>query len=152
MSVERRAFEVHRVVLDTNVVISGTIIAKGAPFIILESCRKREFCLITSEDQIEEIRITLQRPKFSHRYGVTPEIIQALERRLQHDAIVVQPQLPYPITVRDEDDKIILAAAFAGSAAIIVTGDQDLLSLDGNPQLGGLRIQDPTTFATSLIL
>lgn len=83
---------------------------------------------------------------------MTPEIIQALERRLRRDAIVVQPQLPYPITVRDEDDKMILAAAFAGSAAIIVTGDQDLLSLDGNPQLGGLRIQDPATFAISLIL
>ena len=144
----------HNVVLDTNVVISGVIATRGAPFQILEAWRKGKFLLITSEDQIQEIRATLQRPKFSNQYGVTSDIIEALERRIRRDAIVVQPQLPCPITVRDQDDEIIRATAFAGSAAILVTEDHDLLSLSEDPQFKGLGllIQEPAAFAMFLSL
>ena len=144
----------HKVVLDTNVVISSVIATRGAPFAILEFWRKGNFYLVTSEDQIQEIRVTIQRPKFSNQYGVMSDTIQALERRLRRDAIVVQPRLPCPITVRDPDDEIILATAFAGSAEFLVTGDHDLLSLSEDPLFKGLGllIQEPTAFAMFLSL
>lgn len=42
--------------------------------------------------------------------------------------------------VRDPKDVMILASALSGRAHYIVTGDDDLLSLDGAPALGALRI------------
>ena len=52
-----------RVVIDTNVIISGLISGKSPPGIIIDSWISREFIPVLSESMIEEINLTLQKPK-----------------------------------------------------------------------------------------
>ncbi|MFN8557371.1 MAG: hypothetical protein U0531_08475 [Dehalococcoidia bacterium] len=44
----------------------------------------------------------------------------------------------------------MLACALGGGADVIVSGDADLLALDGHPALGALRIVPPVTFLAIL--
>jgi len=44
------------------------------------------------------------------------------------------------VAVRDVKDEKILASAIEGAADYLVTGDADLLILNGNPALGTLKI------------
>jgi predicted nucleic acid-binding protein len=70
----------------------------------------------------------------------------SLLRRLAVQAILVLPNNELPLPVRDVKDEPILAAAFGGQADYIVTGDKDLLVLDGDPRLGKLRIVTARAF------
>lgn len=51
-----------------------------------------------------------------------------------------------PVSVRDPKDEHILAAALGGEADYLVTGDQDLLVLAGDPRLGSLQIVTVAAF------
>lgn len=52
-----------RVVLDTNVIISGVITNHGVPFQILKSWEKGDFALIISQPILQEIERVLHYPK-----------------------------------------------------------------------------------------
>lgn len=66
--------------------------------------------------------------------------VRVLLRRLSTQAELVVPRLPAPITVRDPLDEHILALAVTGGADYLITGDNDLLVLAGDPRLDALRI------------
>ena len=61
-----------------------------------------------------------------------------------HDLTVaterVIPHEPPPVSSRDPKDDPLLAVALSGHADYLITGDDDLLVLDGEPALGTLRI------------
>jgi putative PIN family toxin of toxin-antitoxin system len=113
---------VHRVVLDSNVIVSGTILRRGVAFAILEVWRGGAFQLVSSRHQQAELIDALKRPTFSTTYGVTRDDIAAIVRRLRRDALTVSPVLPVPINVRDPDDEPLLGIALAGDADFLVTG------------------------------
>jgi uncharacterized protein len=75
---------------------------------------------------------------------VPEPVIREIVAFLDTSATFVEgaPELP-PVAVRDPDDAVILSEALAGGAGVLVTGDQDLLVLDG---VGALRILDPRGF------
>jgi len=52
----------------------------------------------------------------------------------------VTPVGALPVVVRDPKDEKLLACALHGRADYLVSGDRDLLELDGNLALGMLRI------------
>lgn len=56
------------------------------------------------------------------------------------------PDLTIALRIRDEQDTHVLAAAISGSADYLVSGDQDLLSVAGDPRLGALKIVPPRAF------
>jgi putative PIN family toxin of toxin-antitoxin system len=62
-----------RVVVDTNLFVSGLIAKRGLPHQLLDRWRKGSFVLLISEEQREEIKIVLDRPAIAERYGITPE-------------------------------------------------------------------------------
>ena len=136
-----------RAVLDTNVIVSGVILRRGAPFAILEAWRSGAFRLVTSGTQRAELADVLNRPKFARDYGLGRPDIDAILNRLDRDAEHVTPASSVPIQVRDPDDEHILAVAFGGSIDVIVSGDKDLLILAGDARLGSIRVVDPPTFA-----
>ena len=118
-----------RVVLDTNVYVSGTILSRGAPFEILEAWRRQVYVLVTSEAIIAEIERALRYPHIRDRYAVTEEDVTRLAASLRTDAVVVADTDEVSGVSPDPDDDKFLACALEAHADCIVTGDADLLSL-----------------------
>ena len=118
-----------RVVLDTNVLVSG-VIAGGFPRRLVDGARAGEFELCTSEVLLAELLDVLSRRKFMARLtraGLTPE---GIVDDLRHLAVVVAPTDVPRVVPTDPDDDHVIAAALTGRADIIASGDQrDLLPL-----------------------
>ena len=58
-------------VLDTNVIVSGTITDHGAPFDVLEKWRNGEFVLVVSEPILQEVDRVLHYPKIKGKRHLT---------------------------------------------------------------------------------
>lgn len=118
-----------RVVLDTNVYVSGTILSHGTPFDILEAWRRQAYVLITSEAIIAEIERVLHYPRIRDRYTVNEQDIERLVESLRADALVIPGDCEVSGVSPDPDDDKFLACALEAGADCIVTGDPDLLDL-----------------------
>lgn len=129
-----------RVVIDTNVLISGSINEHGYSHQLILLWREKAFALIVTKQLKAEYQSVLKRPKFSEKYGLSKEEISAIIRRINKGSLLVMSQKVLPITVRDKKDEKIIGAAFGGKADYIVTGDKDLLVLNKSPRLGKLKI------------
>jgi putative PIN family toxin of toxin-antitoxin system len=139
-----------RVVLDTNVFVSGTILPGGVSTEIFQAWRQETFELLTSRAQVAELIDVLDRPKFAQRYNVGIAEIAALVRRIEASAVILNSLDPPVIELRDPDDAIILATAKTGSARFLVTGDDDLLSVRDDSRLLPLQIVRPAEFLDRL--
>jgi len=130
----------HHIVVDTNLIISGVIAPTGNPYALLQAWRRGEVALITSSEIIAEVERVLHKPRLRQRYGLTDEQIQGVVDELQSGAIQAVPLSSLPIQSRDPNDDMFLAVALGAAATFLVSGDNDLLSLKGAPELGELRI------------
>ncbi len=129
-----------RVVLDTNVLVSGLQSPKGPPGRLIRAWASGCFELVTSEAQLSELRRTLRYPKLRKR--IPKHVAGALINAVKAKAAIVKPSLP-SIEIPDEDDQFILGTAIAGKADFLVTGDRShSLALK---KIGSTRIVDPTT-------
>jgi hypothetical protein len=140
---------VRRAVLDANVIVSGTISQTGPPRHILTGWRRREFDVVISPAIVDEVARTLLLPRIARRYHVPAQDVAELGRLLTTRAIVLTDVIPIPPTARDPTDDHILALARAGHADYIVSGDQDLLTLES---FEGISIITPAAFAALLKL
>jgi predicted nucleic acid-binding protein len=84
------------------------------------------------------------------RYKLTPARISEL-----FDGLVkaqrVEPRSTLPVEVRDAKDERIVASGLGGGADYLVTGNKDLLVLQGDQRLGKLKIVTVAEFLTILI-
>ena len=116
-----------RLVLDTNIVVSG-LIWGGVPRRLLNLARNGHITLFTSSMLLDELADVLSRDKFAALLA-SREIDPAfLMQRYGMLASLVKPQA-IERTVRDVDDDVVIATALAAQADIIVTGGNDLLVL-----------------------
>jgi putative PIN family toxin of toxin-antitoxin system len=118
-----------RVVLDTNVLLSGLMYPAGAPGIIVRAWREARFDLVLTVEQLTEIGRVLGYPKIRKilkwdRARVERFLKQMYLRSELIDISGVAVSVP-----RDSGDSFILAALVAGEAECIVSGDTDLLAL-----------------------
>lgn len=136
----------HRVVLDTNVLVSAFLFYErsGPPVALLRRAAEGRFALVTSRLMLEELQAVLTRDAaLRARYGYTPEMAAAYRSVLERVAILVEPQPPFPRVSRDTEDDMIVATAVAGEADYLVTGDDDLLCLREHQ---GVRIVTPRQY------
>lgn len=124
-----------RIVLDTNVLMAA-FVADGLCRDLVKS-RVLTHELVVSEILLDELTEKL-RDKFNAASGDVPMLAAYRDRA---ELVTAQP-LPSPIC-RDPDDDWVLATAVSGAADVIVTGDEDLLSLVAHE---GIRILSPRRF------
>ena len=127
-----------KVVLDTNVVISG-IFFSGPPSDILRSSSRGKIKLLLTPEIFEEYQRVAVNLGKSHR-GI--EINQVLELILMGSELIVAKPLLRPICTDPNDDKFF-DCAVAGSAKIIVSGDKHLLEASGSH---GVTVLKPRHF------
>jgi putative PIN family toxin of toxin-antitoxin system len=136
-----------KVILDTNVIVSGIILERGIPYSIVELWRRGAFSLITSNELIDEIIEVLHRAKTIKNYDIPLEKVAAIEKLLkQKSRIVIPTRITQTIPIRDKKDTFILEAAITGKAECLVTGDKDLLSLRSQSEIEPLVIITPQQF------
>lgn len=128
-----------RVVFDTNVLISALVFG-GLPRALLIRVFRGEMTLVTSSvllNELEEILVV----RFAHDASLARTVRAEIELLAE---VVEAPELAR--VARDRDDDAVLAAAIAGKASAIVTGDRDLLVLVEHE---GIRVVTPRDFASS---
>jgi len=117
-----------RAVIDTNVLLSG-LLWHGTPHSLLEQVRGGKLVVVCSSDLLTELETVIDRPKFASiltRSNVSStQLITGLRRLVE---LVEPPPLAAPVC-RDPDDDAILALALAAQVDLVVSGDDDLLSL-----------------------
>ena len=123
-----------RLVLDTNILI-GALITKGTPpDELYRAWLRGDIELVTSAAQIAELAEVLARPRI--RRLVDADEANAILENLAVRALVLN-DLPAVDFSPDPSDNPILAAAIAGNADFVVSGDKKhVLSLgevDGIP-------------------
>ena len=115
-----------RVVLDTNVLISGAFYS-GPPLRILQAFIEGEFQLALSPEILVEYRRVGE--EFTRKRS-NPDFESLLGLLVAQALIFEAPDLDQTICRDPHDDKFI-ACALAVGADVIVSGDKDLLSISG---------------------
>lgn len=116
-----------RIVLDTNILISGLISSGSAPAVLIDLWLDQQYVLVTCAEQLEELRRVAEYPHLKKR--LDRRIFLSFISQLSKSS-VMSGKLPEVNVCSDPDDNFIVACAIAGKADLIVTGDKKhLLSL-----------------------
>ena len=134
-----------KVVLDTNVLLSGLIAPEGTPGRIVAAWLEARFDVATSIEQLAEIGRRSCHPKIQTRLKWDEHRIEQFIRQLYIRADVVDLHSALVEVPRDPQDTLILATLVVSGADVLVTGDRDLLELRGK-----YPIEMPTEFARRL--
>ena len=136
-----------KAVLDTNVLISGLIVAQSPPCQILDAWLEGLFTLVTSLYLVEELVHVLSYPRITERLRLDEEELVAILDALLSKAEVTSGRLHLPGITRDPKDDFVVACAKEGEADYIVSGDQDLLVLG---EYEGIQVVTPRQFVEIL--
>lgn len=120
-----------RVVLDTNVLLSGIAYPASVPGKIIAAWRNGSVDVLLSAYILDELRRVL--PRLAHRHGLTLAEIDDLVDILSIQADVIDPLPSAEPDLRDVDDQpvlgTLLAALKTSGVNYLITGDKDLLAI-----------------------
>lgn len=120
-----------RVVLDTNVLLSGIAYPVSVPGKIMAAWRHGSVEVLLSAYILDELRRVL--PRLAHRHGLTLAEIDDLVDILSIQAEVIDPLPGVEPDLRDVDDQpvlgTLLAALKTSRVDYLITGDKDLLAM-----------------------
>lgn len=124
-----------KVVFDSNVIVAG-LVARGLCHELIEVHLPLQEAILSAVlwDELE----TALREKFE----LQPRELPFLDLYHRHATWVEPEELEGPVS-RDPSDDWVLATALAGQATLIVTGDDDLLTLES---FAGVEIVTPRQF------
>ena len=120
-----------RVVLDTNVLLSGIAYPASVPGKILAAWRHGSVDVLLSDYILGELRRVL--PRLVHRHGLTLAEIDDLVDVLSIQAEVIDPLPSSEPELRDANDLpvlgTLLSAIKTSDGDYLITGDKDLLAM-----------------------
>lgn len=117
-----------RVVLDTNVIISGLIRPENSPGLILDHWQQRSFIAALSQDSHRELNSVMTRPEVERYFRRSPEWIDRFTRDLREFAVYVTPA-PVNVVPTDPPDNLIVGTAIAAECNYLVSGNRHILEL-----------------------
>lgn len=120
-----------RVVLDTNVLLSGIAYPASVPGKIMSAWRHGSIEVLLSAYILDELRRVL--PRLASRHGLTSLEIEDLVDALSLQAEIIEPLPVADTDLRDINDQpvlgTLLAALKISGVDYLITGDKDLLVL-----------------------
>ncbi len=134
-------------ILDTNVLVSGLLSPNGIPGTIVTRFRNGEFDIVTSRQQLREIRAVLRRPSLAKALpkGTLKQVLQFFTKLKALTKTCKPPSLDWDF--RDAGDHFLLDLVAFARPDFLVTGDKALLSL-GTVQK--TKIVSPSEFVERL--
>lgn len=115
-----------RVVLDTNVLVSGLAYPGSVPGRIVSAWRQGGLDIVLSRYILDELVRVL--PRLA-RINMTPAEIRDLADSFMMLADIVEPAGQPDAQLRDPSDQPVLRRLLAAGAQYLITGDKDLLAL-----------------------
>lgn len=134
-----------RVILDTNVLISGLLMSQGASAKLLNAWERKLFTLVACDELIYELRDVASRPFFKSRLRASAAEVLAAGL---HDFTFYCADLPAGPTAPDPKDSYLLSLAEVSEAEFLVTGDKALQALKKHK---GTRIVSPARMIDILL-
>ena len=132
-----------KVVLDTNVWLSG-IFWEGEASKIIEKAEKREVQIIISSEILSEIATVLNRESKFHNYISNLKLdIENLLRAILSISTLIETKTKLEVIKSDPKDNIILEAAVDGKVACLISYDNHLLNMI---EFRGVKIISPKEF------
>ena len=116
-----------KVVLDTNVLVSGIAYPSSIPGRIVAAWRRGSVSVVLSDHIVEELSRSL--PRMNHRLNWPPQKFKEEVELLALQAQIVEPADLPDGAARDPGDVPVLGTLVASKADYLITGDQDLLAL-----------------------
>ena len=127
-----------RVVLDTNIFISGIFWEGNYCSQIIDAWRAGSITLISSLEMVQELVETLR----DFRIAMPEEMIETWRKMIIENAVLVVPTQKIEI-VADPDDNKFFEAAIAGKAQYLVSQDKAVLKIGEYRQIKTIT---PTDF------
>ena len=127
-----------RIVLDTNVLVSGLLNPFGPAASILQLVLGRDVSLIVDHRILLEYRDVLTRGKFRFSHAAVNALLEFIESTGEHVATK-----PLGASLPDPDDRPLIEAALAGAARTIVTWNAKHFPADACQDI---RVLSPEAF------
>ncbi len=137
-----------RVVVDTNILISGTLVEQGFPAQIIDASIAGQIQLVVSPALIDEYLDVVQRPHIAKRYQEIGNRVDTILRYFHTNAVVVEGAITTPVVTADPGDDFLIACAEEGDAQYIISGDEHLLKLR---QYHNVKILNPRDFVARVL-
>lgn len=118
------------IVLDTNVLLSGTAYPGSIPGKIVSAWRNGSLEVVLSQYILDELQRVL--PRLNHRLDWSSLEIRDFVDSLALLADLVDPVETSEPVLRDSADRPVLGTFLAAKANYLVTGDKDLLALSAH--------------------
>lgn len=129
--------KVDRLVVDTNVLISAALSSGSAPALLFDHLKRARAVLVFSDPTMTELASRLMRAKFDRYIDRDNRLRFLAEINAVAEFVGITGT---PMGCRDRSDDPFLETALTGDCELIVSGDQDLLSLH---PWRGIRILNP---------
>ena len=127
-----------KIVLDTNVLVSGLLTPFGSSGEIVRMVSAGIFILQYDARILLEYQEVLYRPKFQFNKEQIDTLLDYVKKNGQ-----VIPACPLQQRLPDPDDEFFLEIAIAGRAACLITGNKSHFPRQSRP---GIKILSPSEF------
>jgi len=131
-----------KVVLDTNILVSGTF-WKGDSDKIIEIIDKGEVELILCKELIDEYFDVINRDEIIDKIKNKNLVLNKSIHNIINNSNLVVPLEKFDIIKEDSDDNVVLECAVEGKVDYIVTQDNHILKLG---EFQGIKIITPEEF------